>query len=159
MDDFTPYGDDFEPTLQNLEKILQICIDTRLCLSNEKCLMMMTEGVILGHYILAEGIQVDPAKIQINLLIPTPTTQTEVRSFLGFSVYYRRFIEHYSRIAAPLYALTGNTDFIWTDKCDNAFNDMKKLVSTAQVPRGPNWNFPFQISSDASDTAIGAVLG
>jgi len=159
MDDFTPYGDDFEPALQNLEKVLQRCIDTRLCLSNEKCLMMITEGVILGHYISAEGIQVDPAKIQILLLIPTPTTQTEVRSFLGFSGYYRRFIEHFSRKAAPLYALTGNTDFVWTEKCDNAFNDLKKLVATSPVLRGPNWNLPFQISSYASDITIGAVLG
>ena len=46
-----------------------------------------------------------------------------------------------------------------TDKCDNAFNDLKKLVATSPVLRGPNWNLPFQISSYASDTAIGAVLG
>eukprot|EP00253_Pinus_taeda_P033158 PITA_33158 len=77
----------------------------------------MTEGLILGHYVSAAGIQVDPAKIQILLLIPTPTTQTE------------------------------------------AFKELKKFVSTAPVLRGPNWNLPFQISSDASDTAIGAVLG
>ena len=68
---------------------------------------MMTTRLMLGHYILASKIQVDPAKIQIILLIPTPTTQTEVRCFLGFSGYYRRFIEHFSQIATPLYALTG----------------------------------------------------
>eukprot|EP00253_Pinus_taeda_P015876 PITA_15876 len=77
MDDFTPYGDDFDRALDTLEKVLQRCIATRLCLSHEKCYMMMTEGLILGHYISAAGIQVDPAKIQILLLIPTPTTQTE----------------------------------------------------------------------------------
>eukprot|EP00253_Pinus_taeda_P013007 PITA_13007 len=159
MDDFTPYGDDFDPALDTLEKVLQRCIATRLCLRHEKCYMMMTEGLILGHYISAAGIQVDPAKIQILLLIPTPTTQTKVRSFLGFSGYYRRFIEHYSRIATPLYALTGNVDFLWTEECDQAFKELKKLVSTAPVLRGPNWNLPFQISSDASDTTIGAVLG
>ena len=76
-----------------------------------------------------------------------------------FSGYYRRFIEHYSRIAAPLYALTGNVDFLWTEKCDQAFKELKKLLSIAPVLQGPNWNLPFQISSDASDTAIGAVLG
>eukprot|EP00253_Pinus_taeda_P021920 PITA_21920 len=159
MDDFTPYGEDFDPALDTLEKVLQRCIATRLCLSHEKCYMMMTEGLILGHYILAAGIQVDPAKIQILLLIPTPTTQTEVCSFLGFSGYYRRFIEQYSRIAAPLYALTSNVDFLWTEKCDQAFKELKKLVSTAPVLRGPNWNLPFQISSDALDTTIGAILG
>lgn len=84
MDDFTPYGDDFDPALDTLEKVLERCIATRLCLSHEKCYMMMTEGLILGHHISAAGIQVDPAKIQILMLIPTPTNQTEVRSFLGF---------------------------------------------------------------------------
>eukprot|EP00253_Pinus_taeda_P005544 PITA_05544 len=159
MDDFTPYGDDFDLALDTLEKVLQCCIATRLCLSHEKCYMMMIEGLILGHYISAAGIQVDPAKIQIILLIPTPTTQTEVRSFLGFSGYYRRFIEHFSHIATPLYALTGNVDFLWIEKCERAFQDLKKLVSTAPVLRGPNWDLPFQISSDALDTAIGAILG
>eukprot|EP00253_Pinus_taeda_P004058 PITA_04058 len=77
MDDFTPYGEEFDPTLETLEKVLQRCIATRLCLSHEKCYMMMTEGLILGHYISAASIQVDPAKIQILFLIPTPTIQTE----------------------------------------------------------------------------------
>eukprot|EP00253_Pinus_taeda_P033209 PITA_33209 len=77
MDNFTPYRDEFDPALDTLEKVLQRCIATRLCLSHEKCYMMMTEGLILGHYISTTGIQVDPAKIQILLLIPTPTTQTE----------------------------------------------------------------------------------
>ena len=120
---------------------------------------MMTEGLILGHYISVAGIQVDPAEIQIILFIPTPTTQIEVRSFLGFSGYYRRFIEHFSHIVAPLYALNGNVDFLWTEKCERAFQDLKKLVSTALVLRGPNWDLPFQISSDALDIAVGAVLG
>jgi len=159
MDDFTPYGDDFEPALDTLEKALQRCIVTRLCLSHEKCYMMMTEGLILGHYISKARIQVDPTKIQIILLIPTPTTQTEVRNFLGFSSYYRRFMKHFSQIFAPLYALTRNVDFVWTDKCDCAFEDLKKFVSIALVLRGPNWDLPFQISSDASDTTIGAILG
>ena len=85
MDDFTLYGDDFELVLETLEKVLQRCITTRLCLIHEKCHMMMTERLILGHYISVVGIQVDPSKIQIILLIATPTTQPEVSSFLGFS--------------------------------------------------------------------------
>ena len=72
MDDFTPYGDDFDQALQTLEEVLERCIAIRLCLSNVKCHMMMTEGIILGHYISATGIQVDPAKIQVILLLPIP---------------------------------------------------------------------------------------
>eukprot|EP00253_Pinus_taeda_P036273 PITA_36273 len=102
----------------------------------------MTEGLILGHYISAAGIQVDPAKIQILLLIPTPTTQTEVCSFIGFSGYYRRFIEHYSRIAAPLYALTGNVDFLWTEKCDQAFKELKKLEFDITIKDRPGKENP-----------------
>ena len=74
MDDFTPYGDDFDPPLDTLEKVLQRCIATRLYLSHEKCYIMMTKGLIVGHYILVAGIQVYLAKIQIIFLIPTPTT-------------------------------------------------------------------------------------
>eukprot|EP00253_Pinus_taeda_P006951 PITA_06951 len=77
MDNFTPYGDDFELVLQTLEKVLERCIATRLFVSHEKCHMMMNEGLILGHYISAARIQVDPAKIRIILFIPNPCTQTE----------------------------------------------------------------------------------
>jgi hypothetical protein len=62
MDDFTPYDDDFDQALNNLEKVLERCIATRLCLSHEKCHMMMTKGVVLGNYIFADGIRVDPTK-------------------------------------------------------------------------------------------------
>lgn len=117
MDDFTPYGDDFEQALNNLEKVLERCIDTRLCLSYEKCHMMTTKGVVLGYYISADGIRVDPTKIEVILNLPTPHTQTEVCSFLGTSGYYRRFMENFSRTTAPLHVLTGNVEFQWSDKC------------------------------------------
>ena len=83
--------------------------------------MMMTEGIILGHYISAVGIQVDPANIQVILLLPTPYTQTEVLIFLGYAGYYRKFIKKKSQIIVPLCALTGNVDFKWFDKCDTTF--------------------------------------
>ena len=73
--------------------------------------MMMTEGVVLGHYVSADGIKVDPTKIEIILKLPTPCTQTEVRSFLGCAGYYRRFIEIISIIVIHLHTLTGNVEF------------------------------------------------
>jgi len=79
-----------------------------------------TEMSSIQHWIHWKN-SYNAAKIQIILLIPTPTTQTEVRSFLGFSGYYRKFIEHFLHIATPLYALTGNVDFLWTEKCERAF--------------------------------------
>ena len=75
MDDFTPYGKYFEEALKNLEKVLTCCEQTHLALSTEKCHMMMSEGVVLGHFISADGIQVDPSKIKAIKNIPTPVTQ------------------------------------------------------------------------------------
>ena len=115
--------------------------------------------MVLGNYISADGIKVDPAKIEVILNLPTPHTQTEVRSFLGASGYYRRFMENFARTTAPLHALTGNVVFQWSEKCDVAFARLKKLISTKLVLRGPNWKIPFHISIDASDIAIDVVLG
>ena len=75
MDDFTPYGKDFEEALKNLEKVLTRCEHTQLSLSTEKCHMMMTEGVVLGHFISVDGIQGAPSKIKVIKNIPTPVTQ------------------------------------------------------------------------------------
>jgi hypothetical protein len=120
--------------------------------------MMMNEGVVLGHYVSADEIKVDPTKIEVILDLPTPHTQNKLRSFLGCAGYYRRFIEMFSRIAGPLHALTGNVEFQWSDKCDVAFADLKRLISTTPVLRRPNCKLPFHISSDTSDIAIGTVL-
>eukprot|EP00253_Pinus_taeda_P017050 PITA_17050 len=160
MDDFTPYGTAFEDALQNLEKVLKRCIEAHLALSTEKCHMMMNEGIVLGHYVSLLGIQVDPAKIHVILTLPIPKTQTEVRSFLGHAGYYRRFIKDFSKIASPLFVLlTKNVEFKWTDDCGKTFYQLKHQLSIAPILRGPDSALPFHISSDASDTAIGAVLG
>jgi hypothetical protein len=160
MDDFTPYGVSFQEALENLEKVLKRCIQAQLSLSTEKCHMMMTEGIVLGHFISSQGIQVDPSKIQVIKDIPTPKTQTEVRSFLGHAGYYRIFIKNFSKIASPLFVLLmKNVEFNWTNFCQEAFSTLKHQLSTTPILRGPNWTLPFHISSDASDTAIGAVLG
>ena len=75
MDEFTPYSSIFEEALKNLEKVLVRCEQTQLSLSTKKCHMMMSEGVVLGHFISADGIQVDPSKIRVIEKIPTPGTQ------------------------------------------------------------------------------------
>eukprot|EP00253_Pinus_taeda_P006346 PITA_06346 len=160
MDDFTPYGVTFEDALQNLEKVLKRCIEAHLSLSTEKCHMMMNQGIVLGHFISFLGIQVDPAKVQVIQTLPIPKTQTDVRSFLGHAGYYRRFIKNFSKIASLLFVLfMKNVEFKWTDGCQKAFNELKHQLSTTPILRGPDWALPFHISSNASDTAIGAVLG
>eukprot|EP00253_Pinus_taeda_P006309 PITA_06309 len=160
MDDFTPYGVSFEDALQNLEKVLKRCIQAHLSLSTEKCHMMMSEGIVLGHFISSQGIQVDPSKILVIQNLSVPKTQTDVRSFLGHAGYYKRFIKDFSKIAFPLFVLLmKNAEFEWTNSCQKTFEELKHQLSTAPILRGPDWNLPFHISSDASDIAIGVVLG
>eukprot|EP00253_Pinus_taeda_P026227 PITA_26227 len=160
MDDFTPYGVTFKDALQNLEKVLKCCIESHLSLSIEKCHMMMNEGIVLGHFISFLGIQFDPSKVQVIQTLPIPKTQTDVRSFLGHAGYYRRFINFFSKIASPLFVLLmKNAEFKWNDDCQKAFDELKHQLSTTPILRGPDWALPFHISSDASDTATGAILG
>jgi hypothetical protein len=150
----------FRKHWKTLRRVLKRCIQAQLSLSTEKCHMMMSEGIVLGHFISSQGIQVDPSKIQVIKNLPTPKTQTDIRSFLGHAGYYRRFIKNFSKIASPLFVLLmKNTEFNWTNQCEEAFRTLKHQVSTAPILRGPDWTLPFHISSDASDTAIGAVLG
>jgi hypothetical protein len=112
MDDFTVYGDTFQEAVENLEKVLIKCQETNLSLSHEKCHMLCTEGVVLGHHISPTGIQVDLAKIKVIRDLLVPTTQKDVRNFLGDAGYYRRFVENFTKIASPLFQLlTKATEF------------------------------------------------
>eukprot|EP00253_Pinus_taeda_P022346 PITA_22346 len=118
------------------------------------------KGIVLGHFISFQGIQVDPSKVQVIQTLPIPKIQTDVRSFLGHAGYYRRFINFFSKIASPLFVLLmKNVEFKWTDLCQKAFDELKHHLSTTPILRGPYWALPFHISSDALDTAIRAVLG
>jgi hypothetical protein len=131
-----------------------------LSLSHEKCKMLLTEGVVLGHHVSSEGIKVDPENIEVIIRIPPPKTQKEVRIFLGHVGYYRWFIEKISKIVAPMFGLLmKDVDFVWTKQCQTAFETLKPKMSMASVLRGPNWTLPFHIYTDASDTTIGGVLG
>eukprot|EP00253_Pinus_taeda_P013839 PITA_13839 len=160
MDDFTVYGDSFEEALENLEKVLIKCKETNLSLSHEKCFMMFTEGIVLGHHISGDGIKVDRSKVEVISKLPIPNCQKDVRSFLGFTGYYRRFIENFTKIASPLFKLlTKDCEFKWDPNCQSAFEALKTRISEAPILRGPNWKLPFHISTDASYTTLGVVLG
>ena len=83
-----------------------------------------------------------------------------MRGFLGHAGYYRRFIENFTKIATPMFKLlTKYVNFYWDASCQVAFDTLKEKLYVAPILRGPNWSLPFHISTDASDTALGAVLG
>eukprot|EP00253_Pinus_taeda_P035613 PITA_35613 len=160
LDTLAVYGDSFEEALGNLENVLVRCKETNLSLSHEKCFMMFTEGIVLGNHISGDGIKVDRSKVEVISKLPIPNCQRDVRSFLGFTGYYRRFIENFTKIASPLFKLlTKYYEFKWDPDCQSTFETLKTRISEAPILRGPNWKLPFHISTDASDTALGAVLG
>ncbi|CAL9029758.1 unnamed protein product [Prunus brigantina] len=160
MDDFSVFGSNFDNCLNHLQLVLKRCEECNLVLNWEKCHFMVQQGLVLGHVISSRGIEVDKAKIDIISKLPPPTSVKGVRSFLGHAGFYRRFIKDFSKISRPLCALLSkDVEFIWTEGCMNAFNTLKKLLTSAPIMMAPDWNLPFELMCDASDYALGAVLG
>ncbi|GJZ88433.1 reverse transcriptase domain-containing protein [Tanacetum coccineum] len=160
MDDFSVFGDSFASATQDLEKMLKRCEDTNLVLNWEKCHFMCREGIVLGHKISKSGIEVDRAKVDVIAKLPHPTTVKGVRSFLGHAGFYRRFIQDFSKIARPMtHLLEKETPFVFSKECIDAFETLKKKLTEAPILVVPDWNLPFELMCDASDFAIGAVLG
>ncbi|XP_027166138.1 uncharacterized protein LOC113766113 [Coffea eugenioides] len=106
------------------------------------------------------GWRVDKAKVEIIKCLPYPASVREVRSFLGHAGFYRRFIKDFSKISHPLCKLLQkDVVFHFDDNCKSAFDTLKGSLTSAPVVRPPNWSLPFEIMCDASNFAVGAVLG
>ncbi|GJZ64861.1 reverse transcriptase domain-containing protein [Tanacetum coccineum] len=130
MDDFSVFGDYFSSCLSNLDKMLKRCEDTNLVLNWEKCHFMVKEGIVLGHKISKSGIEVDRAKVDVIAKLPHSTSVKEKETPLDF-----------------------------TKECIEVFNILKKKLTEAPILVAPDWDLPFEIMCDASDYAVGAVLG
>nr|GFC97892.1 reverse transcriptase domain-containing protein [Tanacetum cinerariifolium] len=160
MDDFSVYGNSFLQCLTNLENMLKRCEDTKLALNWEKSHFMVKEGIVLGHKISKKGIEVDKAKIEVISKLPHPTTVKGIRSFLGHAGFYRRFIKDFLKISRPTtHLLEKNSPFIFSNECIQAFRTLKDKLTEAPILIAPNWDQPFELMCDASDFAVGAVLG
>ncbi|GKF36636.1 reverse transcriptase domain-containing protein, partial [Tanacetum coccineum] len=143
MDDFSVFGNSFKNCLSHVDKMLQRCENTNLCLNWEKCHFMVKEGIVIGHKISKKGIEVDKAKIDVIAKLPHPTTVKGVRSFLGHAGFYRRFIKDFSKISRPLtHLLEKNTPFIFSDECIQAFQTLKKKLTKAPILIAPDWDLP-----------------
>ncbi|GJW77731.1 reverse transcriptase domain-containing protein [Tanacetum coccineum] len=160
MDDFSVFRDSFSSCLSHLDKMLQRCEDSNLVLNWEKCHFMVKEGIVLGHKISKSRIKVDKAKVDVIAKLPHPTSVKGIRSFLGHAGFYRRFIQDFSKIARPMtHLLEKETPFIFLTECREAFKTLKKKLTEAPILVAPDWDLPFEIMCDASDFAVGAVLG
>ncbi|GJU56989.1 reverse transcriptase domain-containing protein [Tanacetum coccineum] len=140
--------------------ILKWCEDTNLVLNWEKCHFMVKESIVLCHKISKSGIEVDRAKVDVISKLPPPTTVKGIRSFLGYIGFYRRFIKDFSKIARPMtHLLEKDTPFFFSSECQSSFEILKKKLTEAPILVSPDWDLPFKLMCDASDYAIGAVLG
>ncbi|GJV42748.1 reverse transcriptase domain-containing protein [Tanacetum coccineum] len=138
MDDFSVFGNSFENCLSRVDKMLKRCEDTNLCLNWEKSHFMVKEGIVLGHKISKNRIEVDKAKVDVIAKLPHPTTVKGVRSFLGHAGFYRRFIKDFSKISRPMtHLLEKNTLFIFSDECIQAFETLKKKLTEAPILIAP----------------------
>jgi hypothetical protein len=134
MDDFSVYGTSFDNCLHNLDKVLQRCEETNLLLNWEKCHFMMNEGIILGHKISERGIEVDRAKVEAIEKMPCPRDVKCIHSILGHAGFYRRFIKDFSKISKPLAnLLQKDVPFVFDDDCKEAFETLKKALTTAPI--------------------------
>ncbi|KAM2864295.1 hypothetical protein FF1_022978 [Malus domestica] len=160
MDDFSAFGNSFDHCLSNMTLILKRCVEMNLVLNWEKCHFMVKQGIVLGHIISEEGIEVDKSKVDLVRHLPSPTSVREVRSFLGHAGFYRRFIKNFSKIAQPLCRLLQKeVAFEFDHACSTAFKQLKEALTSAPIITPPDWSLPFELMCDASDYAIGAVLG
>ncbi|GJW95194.1 reverse transcriptase domain-containing protein [Tanacetum coccineum] len=160
MDDFSVFGNSFRNCLSRVDKMLQRCEDTNLCLNWEKSHFMVKEGIVLGHKISKKGIEVDKAKVDVIAKLPHPTTVKGVQSFLGHAGFYQCFVKDFSKISQPMtHLLEKNTPFIFSNECIQAFETLKKKLTEAPILITPDWDLPFELMCDASDFSIGAVLG
>ncbi|GJT46867.1 reverse transcriptase domain-containing protein [Tanacetum coccineum] len=160
MDDFSVFEDSFSSCLSHLDKMLKRCEYTNLVLNWEKIHFMVKEGIDLGHKISKSGIEVNRAKVDVIPKLPYSTSLKGIQSFLGHARFYRRFIQDFSKITRPMtHLLEKDTPFIFSNECIEAFNILKKKLTEAPILVAPDWDLPFEIMCDASNFAVGAVLG
>ena len=158
FDDILVYSKTWDDHIAHLDIVLGILGKESLYAKESKCDLGMTELLYLGHIISSKGVRMDPEKIRVIVEWPTPVNLTQLRGFLGLCGFYRRFVNGYSRHAAPLTDLTKKGAFIWTPEAHNCFEMFKLIMTTCPVLALPNFSKPFELQCDASGEGIGAVL-
>src|SRR5690242_19621610 len=159
IDDILIYSKNEEEHARHLRILLTCLREHQLYAKFNKCAFWLEEIQFLGHILSSKGIAVDPSKVKDILEWKSPTTVHQVRSFLGLAGYYRRFIPDFSKIVKPITGLLKNdTKFDWSSKCNEAFEQLKVLLTTAPVLAQPDINKPFDVYCDASGSGLGCVL-
>ncbi|XP_056314361.1 retrovirus-related Pol polyprotein from transposon 412 [Danio aesculapii] len=171
LDDIVVFSSSIDEHLVRMEVVLSRLQREGLKAKLSKCAFFQREVHYLGHVISSEGVSTDPRKVEAVANWPCPASVTELRSFLGFASYYRRFVEGFSKLAAPLHRLVallanpkhrkGNAhDFAasWSAECQSSFEGLKMKLTSAPVLAYADFSLPFILEIDASQGGLGAVL-
>ncbi|XP_035843990.1 uncharacterized protein LOC118490448 [Helianthus annuus] len=158
FDDILVYSRTLDDHLQHLSTVLEILAINRLYAKLTKCCFGVAKVNYLGHVISSSGVAVDQSKVKAVLDWPTPKNAKGVRGFLGLAGYYRKFIKNFGTMAAPLHKLVGNTPFYWDAVTEEAFQQLKKSLTTTPTLGLPDWSKVFTVECDASGVGIGAIL-
>nr|KAG5702247.1 hypothetical protein BaRGS_030602 [Batillaria attramentaria]KAG5708459.1 hypothetical protein BaRGS_026186 [Batillaria attramentaria] len=166
VDDLLVFGKTFEETLERLELVLSRLSKNNLKAQPSKCNLFFNKLRYLGHLVTPEGILPDPDKVSAVTNWQEPTSEKDLRAFLGLTGYYRRFVPKYAQVAAPLHALLNKTQGSgrrkgltgWNQHCSEAFQELKRRLTTAPVLGYPDFTRPYVLEIDASFQGLGAVL-
>ncbi|WVZ97508.1 hypothetical protein U9M48_043035 [Paspalum notatum var. saurae] len=159
FDDILIYSKSMDEHLEHLSAVFDALRAAHLFANMEKCIFCTQRDSFLGYVVTPQGIEVDSSKIATIQEWPTPTTVTQIRSFLGLAGFYRRFVRDFSSIAVPLHELTKkDVPFAWSDSQEVAFSTLKDKLTHAPLLKLPNFNKVFELECDASGIGLGAVL-
>jgi hypothetical protein len=159
IDDILIYSKSEEEHARHLCVILERLRDYQLYIKFSKCAFWLKEVSFLGHIISAEGIAVDPSKVQEVLHWRSTRSVTQIRSFLGLAEYYHQFILNFSKITKSMTKLLEKeAKFKWCPQCEEAFLTLKKLLTTTPVLAQPYIKKSFDVYWDTSGTGIGRVM-
>ncbi|XP_021975263.1 uncharacterized protein LOC110870386 [Helianthus annuus] len=159
IDDILVYSRSKAAHARHLREVLETLRKEKLYAKFSKCAFWLREVQFLGHVINAEGVLVDPSKIDAVMKWVPPKSPTEIRSFLGLAGYYRRFIPDFSKIALPLTRMTRKKEkFVWGKEQEKAFRILKEKLSSPPVLTLPDGTEDLVVYSDASHQGLGCVL-
>ncbi|GKV27101.1 hypothetical protein SLEP1_g36308 [Rubroshorea leprosula] len=158
FDDILVYSKNGQEHLDHLRQVFEVLREQKLYANLKKCSFITTSVTFLGYIITAQGIKMDPSKIDAIVNWPTPTSMHDVRSFHGLASFYRRFIKNFSSIVAPITDSLKGDKFSWSGKAQRSFEELKRKLTKTSVLALPNFDLMFEVDCDASNVGIGAVL-